>query len=319
MLTWLVTGAGGFLGRHVLEALIASRLDGTRRVVALDRDRAGSDYPERLIVADLTNLDGLNQVVEKLRPDVVIHAAGRTPPADAESLYRANTLSTSNLLRVLGELGKPVRVVLVGSAAEVGPVPARELPVTEEHACRPVGAYGLSKWCATYSGLKASSPVEVVVGRIFNLVGPGLPVGQAFGRFAAKLTEAATHGDCLRMRVNHVGARRDFVDVRDASRALLALAEQGKPGTLYNIGTGQSRAIGEGLDALIRISGRKVEVEVGPLEAGGPDDSRADITRITSQTDWSPEVSWESSLCDLWKEACRRRLQESASTEKQVA
>src|SRR5262249_47033590 len=87
------------------------------------------------------------------------------------------------------------------------------------------------------------------------------------------------------------------------ARALIALAEQGRAGLVYNVGTGRSRSIGEGLDVLIRLSGREVRVESSSDPSGrGPNDSRADITRITTETAWRPTIAFERSLADLWDE-----------------
>lgn len=298
--TWLVTGGTGFLGRHLLAALAYGPPDGAR-VVALGR-RQPPDWPaDRFTRADLDDLPALTRAVADLEPDVVLHAAGRTPPADPPALYRANTRGTVHLLSSLRATGRAVRVVLAGSAAELGPVPVEWLPVGEDHPCRPADAYGLSKWFASYAGLAAAPPLEVIVARAFNPIGPGLPTSQAFGRFARLL--AAPGPDPIRLDVGDLEARRDFIDVRDVASALLALLTHGRPGRVYHVGSGRSRRVGDGLDALIGLSGRRVEVHPGETTRRGPSDSRADIARITAETPWVPRIAWEQSLADLWAEA----------------
>ena len=108
------------------------------------------------------------------------------------------------------------------------------------------------------------------------------------------------------MSVGDLSAKRDFLDIRDAAEALIALAEQGRGRLIYHVGTGVSRSIGDGLHELIRLSGREVRLEES-IDRRGPIDSRADIQKITNETDWSPRVLWETSLADLWTEA-RQRL-----------
>ena len=197
-------------------------------------------------------------------------------------------------------------MVLAGSAAELGPVPVGDLPVGEDYPCRPGDAYGLSKWLATTAGLAARPPLEVIVARVFNPVGPGQPGSQALGRFADLLNDPGP--DPLHLTVGDLDARRDFIDVRDVARAFIALALLGHPGQVYHVGTGRSHRVREGLDGLIGLSGRKVEVEVDPLRSRGrgPDDSRADPTRLMTHTGWRPEIGWEQSLADLWDEARAR-------------
>jgi GDP-4-dehydro-6-deoxy-D-mannose reductase len=298
MPVWLVTGGSGFVGRHLLKAL-TSTPDPDRRVIALGRRCPGGWPLSSFATADLEDPTALAEVLGRIRPEVIIHAAGRTPPAPASELYRTNTLGTIHLLDALRTM--PVRIVLVGSAAELGPVEAADLPIREGQPCRPPDAYGLSKWLASAAGLAARPPLDVVVARVFNAIGPGLSPTQAFGRFAAALR--ATESDPVHLTVGDLEGRRDFIDVRDVVRALIELAHRGRPGQVYHVGTGASRRVGEGLEYLIHLSRRRVELTVASQEHGGRGvyDSRADIRRIVCDTGWRPEIPWEQSLEDLWE------------------
>jgi GDP-4-dehydro-6-deoxy-D-mannose reductase len=298
MPVWLVTGGGGFLGRHLLKELETTGIE----VACLGRHRS-SDWNGSFVSADLNEPVGLERALASTAPDVVFHLAGRTPPADPEAFYRDNTMATVHLLDGLRVLDRPVRVVLAGSAAELGPVAVEDLPVAEDYPCRPADSYGLSKWLATAAGLAARPPLEVMAARIFNPIGPGLPISQALGRFAARLAEPGP--DPLRLTVGDLEARRDFIDARDVAQALLAVARRGRGGRVYHVGSGVSHRVGDGLEHLIRLSGRDVRVGVDPELAGGrgPSDSRADIGRIEAETGWRPRVAWRRSLEDLWDEA----------------
>jgi GDP-4-dehydro-6-deoxy-D-mannose reductase len=305
MAVWMITGATGFVGRHVLSELQRA-FDGSslseNKLVVLGR-RCPPHWPEEAFVAsDLNEVNQLGETVRRIEPDVVIHTAGRTPPAPDEELYRANFWTTIHLLSALRSTRRPVRVVLSGSAAELGPVDAADLPVNEAHACNPIDAYGRSKWLATLGGLSERAPLQVMVARVFNAIGPGMPSTHAFGRFAARLTDPDP--DPLKLDVGDLDARRDFIDVRDVARAMIALALGGRANLVYHVGTGRSSRVGDGLDHLVRLSGRTVKVRVDPAlqSRRGPADSRADINRIVAHTDWHPTISWEQSLEDLWRD-----------------
>ena len=123
-------------------------------------------------------------------------------------------------------------------------------------------------------------PLEVMVARVFNPIGPGTPATQALGRFASRLAEPGQ--DPLELAVGDLDSRRDFIDVRDVARAMVALATRGKAGLVYHVGTGQSHRVGDGLERLAQLSGRVVQASVDPVlyDRRGPLDSRADIGRI---------------------------------------
>lgn len=299
---WLITGATGFLGTALLDVLRDRPVPGA--VVATMGRRPPAGWSRAAYFeADLLDGPSVMHALRAAQPAVIIHLAGKTPPAPAVELLTVNSVATALMLDTLRQRAQPVRVVLAGSAAELGPVAAADLPVGEDHPCRPADAYALSKHLATAAGLAARAPVEVMVGRIFNPIGPGTPSNQALGRFAAELADART--DTL--VVGQLDTRRDFIDVRDAARALVALAQRGRPGQVYHVGTGRSHLVRDGLDRLRSFRHGPVRVEVDPALAArkGPDDSRADIRRIGEHTGWTPEVSWEQSLSDLWAQAQR--------------
>jgi GDP-4-dehydro-6-deoxy-D-mannose reductase len=277
--------------------------DGDDRLVVLGR-RCPAGWPDAAFVeVDLTDTIQTRAAIERIAPDVVIHTAGRTPPAPDDELYRMNFWATLHLLSALRSLKKTVRVVLSGSAAELGPVDVSRLPVNESYACDPVDSYGRSKWLATTAALSECSPVETIVARVFNPIGPGTPASQALGRFANRLAERGQ--DPLELAVGDLDSRRDFIDVRDVARAMVELAVRGQSGLVYHVGTGQSHRVGEGLDRLVQLSGRTVRLSVDRVlyDRRGPGDSRADIERITAHTRWRPQISWEESLTGLWNAA----------------
>lgn len=292
-----LTGASGFLGVHLLAALRG--VDGL--IVTFGRRKPAENLGQRHWFGDLGDFRQLKEAIDAVRPRTVFHLAGQTPHPSSRDYYRTNVRGMDHLLDALRD--RSVRLVSVGSAAEIGAIAAEEMPISETVRCRPVGPYALSKWFSTRRALQAKLPLESVAARIFNLIGPGAPNTQALGRFAELLTEPVP--DPLRMVVGDLQAGRDFLDVRDAAEALLLLAAAGRPNALYHVGSGESRKVGDALNDLIRLSGRRVLLE-SVVGDSGPSDSRADIGKIQRETGWSPRIDWNQSVRDLWKEAERR-------------
>jgi GDP-4-dehydro-6-deoxy-D-mannose reductase len=300
-MSWLVTGSTGFLGAAVASAL-ESALPGESVIRARRPRREVATAGTRVLPIDLERIHpaALAEWLDTLSIDRLIHCAGRTPPATPANLWSANVRATACLVDACRCTGRPIRVVLVGSAAELGPVPASHLPADETCDCRPVDAYGLSKWAASRLGRAASSAgglVEVVVGRVFNLIGPGLPVSQVFGRFARTLAQRGT--DPIVLNVSDLEAKRDFVDVRDAASALILLAQAGRTGEIYHIATGVAHSIGEGLGVLLRASGQPAVVRHADRPPTGAALSVASIRKIQSELGWTPNIDFEQSLEDL--------------------
>ena len=280
MPTWLITGGSGFLGGH-LPAALPSGVD----AVMLGRRRP-IGWSGRFERVDLGDRAHLRASLEAVAPRVVMHLAGRTPPAESRTYFQSNTRNTWHLVDALATIGRPCRVVMAGSAAE-------------DHAGARHGHYGLSKWAATTVGLSMTGPLEFISARVQNPIGPGMPASSAFGRFAEALARPGR--EPLVMPVGDLDARRDFVDVRDVCDALVALATNGRSGRIYPVGRGVSVRVGEGLDALIRRSGRRVVVEGGTSMATHLRPApRADLGPITADTGWSPRVDWSRSIDDLW-------------------
>ena len=298
---WVVTGASGFLGGAILRHLLADPTG--RRVVACVRGPGVSLSGTETIRLDLNDSTATARCFGDLRPDVVIHAAGATPPVDSSGLYRANTRATGVLLDALDRLGKPIRVVAIGSAAELGPVPADRLPIAEDCPCRPDGPYGLSKWAGTRLALEPRRNLTVLAARVFNPIGPGQSASQVFGRVARLLASSTIETPTIPRLDPRL--RRDFLDSRDVAAAVVRMAERGRAG-LYHVGSGRSVALAEGVERLVALSGRRVDWAPGGAW-NGPLDSIADVRRIRAEVGWSPRIDFEASLADLWTSALARQ------------
>jgi nucleoside-diphosphate-sugar epimerase len=286
----LVLGASGFLGRHVAGRLRA--LPGVRLVRA---GRApGSALPADLATATVPDLI---TTLGAFAPDAVVNCAGAVG-GGALDLAAVNARGPAALCEALAVAAPAARLVHIGSAAEYGAVPEGP-PVDESAAPRPAGLYGATKLAGTLAVV--SSPLDAVVLRVFNPVGPGASRHSLAGRLAAGLREALPDGT---VRVGDLSAHRDFVDVRDVARAaVLAVTTPGPLPRILNIGSGTAtpvRAVAEGLVAASGFRGTIEEDGPAPERSAAVPWQCAAVTAAEKTLGWLAERPLQASLSDLW-------------------
>lgn len=283
----LVTGAGGFLAAPLLELLRGrrpSRLSRTARPGAA--------------ACDLSDPAQAREAVRRIRPSLVFHLAGAAGAGDWERLWRAHVAATVNLLDALSALGRPARVVIAGSAAEYGAAGGARR-VSEDAPLEPLSVYGSCKLAQSLAALSyARPPIEVVVARIFNVLGPGTPESLAPGAFARQVARIASGAQPPEVAVGDLSPRRDYVDVRDVARALLTLARRGESGACYNVGSGRSVPMRDVLHGLAEAAGVRVTERLDPARRrSGVKDLAADPRRLEA-LGWRPRVPLRRSLAD---------------------
>jgi len=281
-------------------------------VVALSREQIGERGDGiRWVAADLADAAAARQVVRTVAPQRVFHlAAVALVPAswaDPAGTLRANTETTLNLLEAVRREAPEARVVIASSGEVYGP-PVR-LPVDEDAPLRPQNPYAVSKAAADLlSGFYADAHgVHVVRARAFNHAGPGQVPAYAIASFARQLAEALVAGrDRARIVSGNPESRRDYTDVRDVVRAYRLLGELVVPGA-YNVCTGVSTSVREVIALLGQAAGLEIDHDVDErlmrphdvLEVCGSRD------RLTSATNWSPEIPLARTLADTvawWRE-----------------
>ncbi|WP_431301590.1 NAD-dependent epimerase/dehydratase family protein [Sediminicoccus sp. BL-A-41-H5] len=263
----LVTGAGGFVGRHVLAELAARGIE----AVTLGRGDPAASLPGRAWrIPDLGDEAAIGTVLREAQPGLIFHLAGTAAAEPLEEAYRVNVLFAARLLAAARRLPAPPRILLAGSAAEYGPMEEAQLPVAEDAACRPVSVYGITKLAQTLHGLAAASDLPVVVARLFNVIGGAMPGHLALGAFAAQIRAMPASGGVL--RTGPLARERDFVEAAPAAALLLDLLRDPRAeGRVVNICSGQPTSLADLTAALVRASGRPVEIQEAPGRAGNSD------------------------------------------------
>lgn len=283
----LLFGSGGFIGRHVREALGDD-------VVEVPRERI-----------DLTTAshDDLTGLLYEVAPDTIVNCAGATT-GDAQTLTRTNVAGVARLLCAVTTAAPKARFVHVGCAAEYGGTPMGS-PIGEETECRPAGDYGVTKLAATeLVRAAAADGLDAVALRVFSVIGAGAPPKSLPMRLARGLRE---EGDLV---VGGLEVYRDFVDVRDVARAVaLAVRASGTLPPVLNVGSGRATAVRDLITTLVEIARPGTRVVPGATRTPAIPWQAADITRAAESLAWRAEIPLRTTLETLWN-----TVQEPAGT-----
>jgi UDP-glucose 4-epimerase len=298
----IVTGAAGFIGSHLSEALV----DQGFRVTGIDR--FSDFYPRgrklanvsalrkstrfRLVEADLASVS-----LEKHLKDAeyVFHLAAqpgvRTSWGSAFTVYvNDNVLATQRLLEA-AKSSEIKRLILASSSSVYGD--SERFPTPEDAIPRPISPYGVTKLaaenlCSTYF---KNYGVETVSLRYFTVYGPRQRPDMAFSRFiiqALKNRPIQVFGDGDQIR--------DFTFVDDIVQGTISAMERGTPGTVLNLGGGSPRKLSDVIDLIAKLVGRECKIEHKPPQRGDIRKTSADISRARAELGYSPKTDIEKGL-----------------------
>ncbi len=297
---FVVTGAAGFIGSHLRDALEASGHD----VVAVDsltdyyeparkvenlggRDLVEADLAETDLVALLDGVDG------------VYHLAGQPGVRasfgpDFDLYVRRNVVASARVFEAAAHAG--VRVVFASSSSVYGD--AEAYPTPESAVPRPISPYGVTKLAAEHLAYAhaRTGGLEVVGLRYFTVYGPRQRPDMAF----ARLLEALASGEAFPL-FGDGSASRSFTFVGDAVAATIAAMERGRAGELYNVGGGDEATMTEVVALAERLAGRELELERHGEAAGDVRRTKADGSKAERELGWQATTQLSAGLQAQWE------------------
>lgn len=314
----LVTGGDGFVGCHLVAALVEAGHDvhaTTLERVTAGRRAGGPPDEPRAALADATwhRVDVLDprSIADAVRAapvERVFHLAGfssggraRARPAEAVSV---NAVGTVNLLDALAAAGTGGRIVVAGSGDVYGP--GRGAPFDETCPLAPAGPYGASKAAQEIVALALARrlALDVRVARLFPLVGPGQADAFVVPSLCRQIAGIAQGAAEPVVRVGNLDVERDFTDVRDGVDALLRLAALDTPRhRAYNVCSGRGVAIRTVLGWVLEEAGVDPRVEVDPdrVREGEPRRVVGTPARLAEETGWSVERDVRRAVVDTYR------------------
>ncbi|MBV8912567.1 MAG: GDP-mannose 4,6-dehydratase [Acetobacteraceae bacterium] len=296
----LVTGAAGFVGRHLLVAL---------------RDR----FPHAAVIHspfDVTDQPAVARGVAVARPDAVVHLAGVAAPVEArrepDRAWQVNLHGTLNLARAVLDAVPDCVLLFASSADAYGASFRAGVPVDEAAPLAPLNTYGATKAAADLAlGAMAAEGLRCVRVRPFNHTGPGQHPAFVVAAFAQQVARVAAGLQPPVLEVGALEPERDFLDVRDVCAAyasVLARADALAPGMILNVASGSARRIGDILHELLDTAGVRAEVrtDAARLRPADIPVARGDAGLARRLLDWAPRIPWRQTLADVLEDWRRR-------------
>jgi UDP-glucose 4-epimerase len=298
--TAIVTGGAGFIGSHLVDALIA---EGIRTVVVDDLSTGRADRVAReatLEQVDISDTAAFDAVVEAVRPAQIFHLGAQSSVTvsvkDPRHDCKVNVQGTLNVLEAAKRHRAPVVFSSTGGALYGNEAP---LPTGEDRIPAPLAPYGASKWAGEAYLLTWSRAdgIAHAVCRLGNVYGPRQsPHGEA--GVVAIFSNLLWRGEPPTL-FGFGRPTRDYVHVADVVRALLAAS--GRAG-VFNIATGVETDVKTVFDTLQAAAGTSLEPALAPLRPGELERSCMDPGRAHAELGWRAEIDLSTGLVDSYRQ-----------------
>jgi GDP-4-dehydro-6-deoxy-D-mannose reductase len=305
----LITGITGFVGGHLVEALVpmGHALSGISRRGTWPTALAHLADKAELLAGDLADGDQIEAILHRTRPDGILHLAGYANPGrssqEPDRCWHDNLTATRTLYDAITRTGQRPRILFVSTGLIYGEPDDPDGACDERTTLKPATPYAASKAAADILSYQytRNPGLDIVRVRLFNQIGPRQSAEYAAANFARQIAAAEAGKQAPLIETGDLSARRDITDVRDMVAAFPLLLQNGATGEAYNAGRGDTFRIRELLDRLLALARVKVEVRQrsDPGRKADTAVTRADSRKLRQTTGWSPRIPLDQTLADI--------------------
>jgi GDP-4-dehydro-6-deoxy-D-mannose reductase len=304
----LITGASGFVGRHLVPRLATA-------------------YPDAILLTppfDVRDRAAVAAAVSASQADICIHLAGMANVAAAqqarEDAWQVNLHGTLHVAEAIVQSLPECIMIYVSTADAYGSSYRSAVPLSEDAPLAPKNIYSATKAAADLAlGSMVGQGLRVIRLRPVNHTGPGQSTQFVVPAFARQAARIAAKRQPPLLTVGNIDTWRDFLDVRDVCDAYIACVGHSSalpPGTILNISSGEPQCVRDILSELLRLAGVSAEIQVDSARLR-PDDiqtTAAHSSRARAALNWTPRIPWSTTLRDILED-WQRRIRDAADDE----
>lgn len=249
----------------------------------------------------MTRTADLQRILEESRPNHIVHLATALRGDSRAHLLSSNIQATGSLFDAIAAIRQFTPHVILGSTGGVyGRLRAEDLPVSEQHCPTPIDEYAITKLAAEHLAANAArrAGVRLAISRIFNLLGAAEDERHVGGQIALQLSRVRDSPEPT-ITLGSLEATRDFIDVRDAAAALVALARNPEALGIVNVASGCEYSIGRLLRTFLKRTNREVTVKSVSGEPLDVPRHVGDVALLASYG-FKPRYTLESSVDSIW-------------------
>jgi len=303
----LVTGASGFVGRHLI-----------RYLKSAEHEIWGTCFPERpgnlepdikknIYYLDIRDGEGVSKIVEKVRPAWIFHLAAisnvRHSWEKPRETILTNLMGTFNIFEAVRKHVGEARILFASSSDVYGTTSPSGRALREEDSTIALNPYAYTKLSGEMMSVFYSrvEKLKIIIVRSFPHTGPGQMQDFVCSDWAFQIARIEKKFQDPVLHVGNMEVKRDYSDVRDVVRAYALLMEKGRLGEIYNVCSGKAVSLGEILDFLLSLTSKSIRVKKDSQKMRKADIPMlvGDNQKIREETGWMPEITLEESLRDL--------------------